>query len=241
MHDLELLLCTRPVHANLTPLLDQLADWERPRELREPLVVELRAIVTAELAGAAERWTPYYDRGLRAIAAASDDVLLEPGWGFEPDPKPYEQISLGRTSLEVHARLWIQLDDAQRRGAWTLAGAFDLLAIPDDELMIWLGLCPDQPALDCRLRAAALAYLHATRDESPSPKLEDELLAAVHTSAPRAEIHELRMRWFVSQPSQQRQCALGIAITEEQATAYDLTNVPPALLELLGNPFDPKL
>jgi hypothetical protein len=241
VHDVELLLCTHPVHANLTPLLDQLTNWNRPLVDRSPLVPALRALATAELAGAAARWTPYYDRGLRAIAAATDDELREPGWGYEPNPRPYDRIAHGRRPLEVHARLCEQLEDALHRGAWTLAAAFERLTIGTDELMIWFGLCPDQPTLDARLRRTALAYLRATRDESPDAELEEALLAAVEANATADEIHERRMRWFGSQPAQPRQCAVGLAITDGLATTYDFTKVPVALIERLGNPFDPAL
>jgi hypothetical protein len=235
----ELLLCTHPVAPEVVPLLDQVENWDQPRETRAPLVLELRRIVTAELEGAAARWTPHYDRGLHAIALATDDDLLEPQWEDALAPMPYTRMAHARTPLATHAHLCARLSGAEAVGARTLAGAFAQLTIGNGELPMWFALCPDRDALDRRLRAAALAYLRATREHSPSLELEDELLASVEARAPRTEIHLLRMRWFIAQPSSQRQCALGLAITEESAPLYDFTNVPAALIELLGNPFDP--
>lgn len=246
MHDRELFLCIHPVDPRLAPLLAKLGKLDLERERRAACADELRSIATAELVDAANRWTPHYDRGLRAIVESSADLLLEPQWDYDPsaeyDPSRYDECftryaptSHIEKPLDVHTRLLAQLEAAERAGARTLAAAFDLLTIDTRELPIWFELCPAPDALDRRLRAAAFAYLRATRVHD----LDDELLAAIERGAPAAEIHRLRMSWFATEPSPDRNTAVAIASTVQPATNNGFGNVPLAVLQLLGNPFDP--
>lgn len=238
VHDIELLLCTHPVHANLTSLLDRIADWEKLS--RELLVPELRALVATELADTAARWTPYYDLGLRRYAKARDDELLHPAYGYEPDAAPRDRMAHARRCLDDHARMVERFQEALQRGGYTLAAAYSMLAIRTSELSLWFGLCPDRDALDQRLRAAASGYLRDTMHDSPDRELEQAMFAAVTDKIARDKLHDLRMQWFLKQPSKERQCALGVMITAGTATDYDFTNVPLELLDRLGNPFDPR-
>lgn len=238
MHDIELLLCTHPVHAELASLIGRITDWLKPS--RELLLPELRALVAAELADAAIRWTPYYDLGLRRYANASDYELLEPDYDYADEVTPLDRMGSARRCLSDHAHLVAQFEEARQRGAWTLADAFDTLTLDPTELSLWFGLCPDKDALDGRLRAAASSYLRETAHESPDLALEQAMFAAVRDGVERYKLHDLRMQWFLAQPSEERNCALGVMITAGTATDYDFTHVPRALLDRLGNPFDPQ-
>jgi hypothetical protein len=241
MHDIELLLCTRPVSPELVPLLDQIVEWDAPRTKRAALVSPFRSLIVAELAGSGDRWTPHYDQALRTLARDSDEDLLDPSWDDVADPVRSDRFEQVRKQLAIHTRLCERIALAESGGARTLAAAFECLAIPGNELHTWFLLCPDRKALDRRLRDAALSYLRGTRAESRSPEVEDELLEAVLTGRAAPDLHRLRMVWYSHGQPPERCCAVGILMTDVAAIERSFADVPAALMAYLGNPFDPPI
>jgi len=239
MHDIEIWMCDHPIAPRLPLLLSELASFDLPRLQRTPLVDELYELVGRELELATTRWTPHYDRVLRTLADATATELLEPSWSYGPgEPTPYPSFSCA--GLVTHAHLCQRFEEATARGAQTLAGAFTALTIDTSDLQHWFALCPDLPALDRRLRDAALALLRTTRCESLVPDLELELIEAARDRRDPSALHRLRMEWYLQEPSADRQFAIAVVLCEGSVIDLDFTDVPLAVMELLGNPFDPR-
>lgn len=162
--------CLRAADPRIVDLVERLAAVDAPPGDRPVLLAELLALADAELACAHERWTPHYDHALRAITSAKERLLDEHTYGGAGGEWAFanDHIARVRDGFARHARIVKPLRDAARRGARTLADAFDLCSISMREIGDWFELTPDPDGLLRWLCAGCERYLAehaATPDE----------------------------------------------------------------------------